>query len=112
MPCEVLNCGGNNLEAELGITLNGYSLPDFLGREIKQFGVTNFKRINSTVITLMTPEPTDGIYKSEGVEVFLKKRVYADRTSREDRINFSDVHKAGVRHSLTNLEMHLIGFDF
>ena len=110
LTCEAPNCGGYTLEAELGITPNGYSEPDFLGWEVKQFGVTNFERINSAVITLMTPEPTDGIYKSEGAEAFLKKYGYADKTGREDRINFGGVHKAGVRHSLTNLEMQLIGF--
>ena len=29
----------------------------------------------------------------------------------EDRMNFGGVHKTGVRHQLTNLEMQLIGFD-
>lgn len=111
LPCEAPNCGGYTLEAELGITPNGYSEPDFLGWEVKQFGVTNFKRINSAVITLMTPEPTDGIYKKDGAEVFLKKYGYADKTGREDRVNFGGVHKAGIRHSLTKLEMQLIGFD-
>lgn len=111
LPCEAPNCGGYTLEAELGITPNGYSEPDFLGWEVKQFGVTNFERINSAVITLMTPEPTDGIYKSEGTEAFLKRYGYADKTGRADRINFGGVHKTGIRHSLTNLEMQLIGFD-
>lgn len=111
LPCEAPNCGGYTLEAELGITPNGYSEPDFLGWEVKQFGVTNFERINSSVITLMTPEPTDGIYKTKGAEAFLKRYGYADKTGREDRINFGGVHKTGVRHSLTNLEMQLIGFD-
>ena len=111
LPCEAPNCGGYTLEAELGITPNGYSEPDFLGWEVKQFGVTNFDRINAAVITLMTPEPTEGIYKSEGAEAFLKKYGYADKTGREDRINFGGVHKTGIRHSLTNLEMQLIGFD-
>lgn len=111
LPCEAPNCGGYTLEAELGITPNGYSEPDFLGWEVKQFGVTNFERINSSVITLMTPEPTDGIYKTKGAEAFLKTYGYADKTGREDRINFGGVHKTGVRHSLTNLEMQLIGFD-
>lgn len=111
LPCESSNCGGYTLEAELGITPNGYSEPDFLGWEIKQFGVTNFSRVTSSVITLMTPEPTAGLYKSEGAEAFLRKYGYADRTGREDRINFGGVHKTGVRHSLTDLEMQLIGFD-
>jgi hypothetical protein len=82
-----------------------------LGWEIKQFGVTNFSRINSAVITLMTPEPTSGTYKTEGTEVFLNKYGYADKTGRENRINFGGIHKTGVRHSSTNLEMQLIGFD-
>ena len=111
LPCEASNCGGYTLEAELGISPNGYSEPDFLGWEVKQFGVSNFERISSAVITLMTPEPTDGIYKTEGAESFLRKYGYPDRTKREDRINFGGVHKAGIRHSLTNLELQLIGFD-
>ena len=111
LPCNASNCGGYTLEAELGITPNGYSEPDFLGWEVKQFGVANFKRINSSVITLMTPEPTDGFYKTEGTDKFLLKYGYADKTGREDRINFGGIHKAGIRHSSTNLEMQLIGFD-
>ena len=82
-----------------------------MGWEVKQFGVTNFAKINSAIITLMTPEPTSGIYKTEGTEAFLTKYGYADKTGREDRINFGGVHKASVRHFSTNLEMQLIGFD-
>ncbi|MCO5287502.1 MAG: MvaI/BcnI restriction endonuclease family protein [Chitinophagaceae bacterium] len=111
LPCISSNCGGYTLEAELGITPNGYSEPDFLGWEIKQFGVTNFERINSSVITLMTPEPTDGVYKTKGTDIFLNQYGYADKTGRKDRINFGGIHKAGIRHASTNLEMQLIGFD-
>jgi len=111
LPCEAPNCGGYTLEAELGITPNGYSEPDYLGWEVKQFGVTNLAKINSAIITLMTPEPTDGIYKTEGAESFIHKYGYADKTGRENRMNFGGVHKTGVRHQLTNLEMQLIGFD-
>lgn len=109
--CEAPNCGGYTLEAELGIRPNGYSEPDFLGWEVKQFGVANFARVNSAIITLMTPEPTDGIYRTEGVEAFLRQYGYADKAGKVDRINFGGVHKAGVRHPLTSLEMQLIGFD-
>lgn len=111
LPCEAPNCGGYTLEAELGITPNGYSEPDFMGWEVKQFGVTNFTRINSAVITLMTPEPTHGIYKSEGAESFIRKYGYADKTGRENRMNFGGVHKTNIKHESTNLEMKLIGFD-
>ncbi len=111
LPCEAPNCGGYTLEAELGITPNGYSEPDFLGWEIKQFGVANFAKINSAIITLMTPEPTGGIYKTEGAETFIRKYGYADKTGRENRMNFGGIHKTGARHPLTSLEMKLIGFD-
>ena len=59
----------------------------------------------------MTPEPTDGIYKTEGAEAFIRKYGYIDKTGRENRMNFGGVHKTGIRHQLTNLEMQLIGFD-
>lgn len=111
LPCVSSNCGGYTLEAELGITPNGYSEPDYLGWEVKQFGVKNFNRINNSVITLMTPEPTDGIYKTKGAEAFLSQFGYPDKTGRENRINFGGIHKAGIRHISTKLEMQLIGFD-
>ncbi|GLB49852.1 MvaI/BcnI family restriction endonuclease [Neptunitalea lumnitzerae] len=111
LPCRASNCGGYTLEAELGVTPNGYSEPDFLGWEIKQFGVKKFENINSSVITLMTPEPTDGLYKSEGTEYFIKTYGYPDKLGRPDRMNFGGVHKAGELHPTTKLEMRLIGFD-
>ena len=55
MDCRAPNCGGYTLEAELGVTPNGYSEPDFMGWEVKQFGVANFNRTKSKAITLMTP---------------------------------------------------------
>ncbi|MBK6729961.1 MAG: hypothetical protein IPG60_02990 [Bacteroidetes bacterium] len=110
LPCEASNCGGYTLEAELGITPNGYSEPDFLGWEVKQFGVANFARINSAIITLMTPEPTDGIYKTKGAETFIRKIWLRRQSWKRNRMNFGGVHKIGVRHHLTNLEMQLIGF--
>lgn len=111
MPCSAPNCGGYTLEAELGITPNGYSEPDYLGWEIKQFRVANFNRISSSVITLMTPEPTDGIYKTQGTEAFIRKFGYTDKTGRVDRINFGGIHKTGRIHPTTNLELRVIGYD-
>jgi len=109
--CEAPNCGGYTLEAELGIKPNGFSEPDYLGWEVKQFGVANFAKIESAIITLMTPEPTNGIYKTKGAEYFLNQYGYKDKTGKEDRINFGGVHKVNVRHHLTNLEMQIFGFD-
>jgi hypothetical protein len=111
LPCDAPNCGGYTLEAELGITPNGYSEPDFLGWEVKQFGVNNFKNINTAVITLMTPEPTHGFYVNEGTEAFIRRYGYPDKVGREDRMNFGGIHKAGERQKSTNLQLELIGFD-
>lgn len=111
MDCQSPNCGGYTLEAELGVTPNGYSEPDFMGWEVKQFGVANFNRTKSKAITLMTPEPTDGLYKSEGTEYFVRTYGYKDKRGRPDRLNFGGVHKVGEKHHLTDLTMQLIGFD-
>lgn len=111
LPCKASNCGGYTLEAELGITPNGYSEPDFMGWEIKQFGVKSLENINSAIITLMTPEPTDGLYKTKGVEHFIRTYGYLDKLGRPDRMNFGGIHKTGKIHGTTMLEMKLIGFD-
>jgi hypothetical protein len=112
LPCNSSNCGGYTLEAELGVTPNGFSEPDFLGWEIKQFGVSTFNHYKNSVITLMTPEPTGGMYTESGVDKFIYKYGYKDQRGREDRLNFGGIHKVGSRHSTTNLEMKIIGFDF
>ncbi|MBI3440883.1 MAG: MvaI/BcnI restriction endonuclease family protein [Proteobacteria bacterium] len=109
--CNSPNCGGYTLEAELGITPNGYSEPDFLGWEVKQYGVDTFENINAKVVTLMTPEPSGGWYQTEGVESFLRRFGYADRSGKADRINFGGVHKYGNSHKTTGLILTLSGFD-
>ncbi len=111
VPCQSSNCGGYTLEAELGIKPNGYSEPDFLGWELKQFGVRNFDHTQSSIITLMTPEPTGGIYKEKGVIEFLLEYGYPDRMGREDRINFGGIHRIDQKHQTTGLTLKLIGFD-
>lgn len=110
LECKASNCGGYTLEAELGITPNGYSEPDFLGWEIKQFGVKKFSHPNSIAVTLMTPEPTGGIYKDLGVEKFIRTYGYIDQ-NRDDRMNFNGVHKVDEKQKKTNLTLQLIGFD-
>jgi hypothetical protein len=111
LACDAPNCGGYTLEAELGITPNGYSEPDFMGWEVKQYGVDAFNLVGSATITLMTPEPTEGLYVSEGVEYFIRTYGYPDKNGRPDRLNFGGVHKAGHLHDTTRLTMQLIGFD-
>ncbi len=111
LPCNSSNCGGYTLEAELGITPNGYAEPDFLGWEIKQFNVLNFHKMNSSVITLMTPEPTGGHYVEHGVESFIRRYGYADKRGRAERMNFGGIYKAGLFHTATKLTLMLSGFD-
>ena len=112
LPCISSNCGGYTLEAELGITSNGYSEPDYLGWEIKQFSVKKFSKWNTEVITLMTPEPTHGFYVYEGVEAFIKKYGYKDKLGREARMNFGGIHKFNITHPTTELKLLIVGFDF
>jgi hypothetical protein len=111
-PCNAPQCGGFTLEAELGISKNSEAEPDFFGWEVKQYAVEDFERIESSKpITLMTPEPNGGYYKSHGVEEFIRKFGYADKLGREDRINFGGRHFVGLRCALTKLTMQLKGFD-
>lgn len=113
VPCRASNCGGYTLEAKLGITPNGYSEPDYLGWEIKQHGVTSLNKPHSGgPVTLMTPEPTAGIYKEQGVEYFLRQFGYPDQRGREDRINFGGIFRNGVRAERTGLTLMLTGYDY
>lgn len=112
LPCRSSNCGGYTLEAKLGITPNGYAEPDYLGWEIKQHGVTALDRPHSGgPITLMTPEPTAGIYREKGVDFFLREFGYPDQRGREDRINFGGIFKYGQRAARTGLTLTLSGYN-
>lgn len=111
LPCKSQNCGGYTLEAELDITPNGFSEPDYLGWEIKQFSVNNFEKYKSKVITLMTPEPTNGFYVRKGIKDFINIYGYKDLRGRPDRKNFGGVHKVGIVNKRTKLRLELVGFD-
>jgi len=55
-PYSARNGGGYTLEAELGISPNGYAEPDFMGWEVKQYGVRDFtKYAAKSPVTLMRP---------------------------------------------------------
>lgn len=107
------NGGGYTLEAELGISPNGYAEPDYLGWEVKQYAVNNFETNRAKgPITLMTPEPTAGEYKDRGVAEFLRRYGYADRSGIENRINFGGVYRVGQDfHHMTGLALRMSGFD-
>lgn len=112
-PYSARNGGGYTLEAELGITPNGYAEPDYLGWEIKQYAVRDFDTFRPTSpVTLMTPEPTSGIYRTDGVEAFLRRYGYPDRSGIQNRVNFGGVYRCGgPTHELTGLRMALDGYD-
>ncbi|HBN48113.1 MULTISPECIES: MvaI/BcnI family restriction endonuclease [Thalassospira] len=112
-PYRAANGGGYTLEAELGITPNGYSEPDYLGWEIKQYGVSDFKGFRSkSPVTLMTPEPTGGIYRDHGVAVFMQSYGYPDKSGKIDRINFGGIYSVGKDfHIDTSLRLELLGYD-
>ncbi|HEX7048039.1 MAG TPA: MvaI/BcnI family restriction endonuclease [Gammaproteobacteria bacterium] len=109
--CNNSNCGGYTLEAELGVLPNGVAEPDFMGWEVKQYQVPTFTSAAGKPLTLMTPEPSGGFYREEGVEAFVRKFGYPDKNGKEDRLNFGGVHRFGQRHSTTALELDLVGAD-
>lgn len=112
-PYAARNGGGYTLEAELGVTPNGCADPDFMGWEVKQYGVTDFTRYRpKSPVTLMTPEPTGGVYKHEGVGTFISRYGYADRSGQVDRFNIGGIYVCnGPAHSGTGLRAALEGFD-
>lgn len=84
-----------------------------MGWEVKQYGVTDFTKFRAkSPVTLMTPEPTGGIYKSEGVAGFLHKFGYPDQSGKPDRFNFGGRYDCQTgHHHLTGLRMTLAGYD-
>ena len=88
-PYQAKNGGGYTLEALLGIIPNGRSEPDFMGWEIKGY--------SSDRVTLMTPEPTGGIYRENGVEVFVRK---FGKPTGNDTLYFTGLHKANKKITL------------
>ncbi|MCW6037456.1 MvaI/BcnI restriction endonuclease family protein [Spirulina subsalsa FACHB-351] len=112
-PYSARNGGGYTLEAELGISPNGYADPDFMGWEVKQYGVSDFTSYRAkSPVTLMTPEPTGGLYRDEGVAAFLHRYGYPDKSGKADRINFGGVYAANRSfHPETGLMLRLAGFD-
>ncbi|ETN98872.1 hypothetical protein RFI_38615 [Reticulomyxa filosa] len=112
-PYSARNGGGYTLEAELGISPNGHSEPDYLGWEIKQYGVADFIKFSSkSPVTLMTPEPTGGIYQDAGIVDFIRKFGYADKSGKVDRINFGGIYACNKDyHNGTGLRLGLDGYD-
>jgi hypothetical protein len=110
-PCNSANCGGYTLEAELGVFPNGISEPDFLGWEVKQYSLPSFNSKANKVITLMTPEPSGGVYQDNSVAEFIRRFGYPDKSGKPDRLNFGGIHKYNEMHQTTKLRLSLIGYD-
>ncbi len=104
------NGGGYTLEAELGVIPNGYAGPDFLGWEIKQFGVSRCELIDSKALTLMTPEPDGGFYAENGAEAFMREYGYNSVRVR-DRMDFTGRHFAGEVCEKSGLTIITRGYD-
>ena len=105
-----LNAGGTTLEAELGIIQNGFAGPDFMGWEIKQFGVKRCDLIDSKPLTLMTPEPDGGYYAEHSLEDFMRKYGYVN-TKIVDRLDFTGRHIAGKVCEKSGLMLVTQGYD-
>jgi hypothetical protein len=111
-PCNAPNCGGCTLEAELDIASNSRAEPDFHGWEVKQFGVRDFVRFAArSPVTLFTPEPTVGVYATDGVAVFIRRYGYADTKGRENRLNVGGRFVVGRTLPRTGLTLTLAGFN-
>ncbi|MGH6708313.1 MAG: MvaI/BcnI family restriction endonuclease [Bradyrhizobium sp.] len=110
--CISSHCVGYTLEAELGVARNGISEPDFKGWEVKATTVKKLgNKPSAKAVTLMTPEPTGGLYRSLGVEGFIRRFGYPDKKGRPNRKNFGGTFFEGVRHAGTKLTLTLNGYD-
>jgi MvaI/BcnI restriction endonuclease family len=112
-PYSARNGGGYTLEAELGISPNGHSEPDYLGWEIKQYSVGDFVRFApKTPVTLLTPEPTGGIYQEVGFQEFMRRYGYIDKAGVAGRINFGGIYACNKEANVnTGLRLRLQGYD-
>jgi len=99
-PYKARNGGGYTLEALLGVIPNSRAEPDYLGWEIKAH--------SSSRVTLMTPEPTGGMYGERGVKAFVKQ---FGSPTKNDTLYFTGIHKVGLRNEKTQLSLEVRGFN-
>ena len=111
IPYKAPNGGGYTLEAILGVVPNGNAEPDYLGWEVKQFGVNKLPKIGAKPTTLFTPEPDGGYYKLHGAADFVRTFGYPDKSGKPDRLNFGGRHIANKICNATQLTMNVEGFD-
>lgn len=113
--CEGPRCGGHTLEAQLGILANGRAEPDFAGWEIKQHSVVEWGRSPKSPVTLMTPEPNMGEYKTQGMIWFVRRYGHLAKNPNPKKVggmHFSGQHKvSGSPAKSTGLRMEIIGYE-
>ena len=112
-PYKAPNGGEYTLEAMFGIIPNGRAAPDFMGWEIKQYAVNNLQLNRpKTPMTVFTPEQTGGVYKTSGVEEFIRRYGYPDKKGQVGRLNVSGIYRnaAGYHHN-TQLTLNIDGYD-
>ncbi len=112
-PYSAPNGGGYTLESMLGVIPNGFAAPDYLGWDIKQYSVNSLEKNNAkTPVTIFTPEPTEGIYTTSGVEKFIRRYGYPDVKGKKGRFNFGGIYKNGAEYNhRTHLTLDIIGYD-
>jgi hypothetical protein len=99
-PYRARNGGGYTLEALFGVRPSGRAEPDCLGWELKAY--------SGDRVTLMTPEPSSGLYVTRGIEAFI--RLYG-RARQDNSLYFTGAHRVGKRCARTGLALVLRGFD-
>lgn len=105
---KALNGAGYTLEGMFGITPNGVALPDFLDWELKACTTSRWPHLNESArITLMTPEPTTGLYV-DNIECFRER--YTSATG-EGEAYFTGTRKIGQHKENDNLNMVMTGIE-
>lgn len=99
IPYSAQNGAGYTLEAQFGITPNGSSDPDFMDWELKAH--------SRGAITLMTPEPTEGLY-IDNLHEFLSTH---GTNIKEKRMDFASRHNVGVLNDRSGLILRMEGYD-
>ncbi len=98
------NSGGNTLECLFDIASNPRKEPDYKGWELKNLDAQTAR------LTLMTPEPQEGLYKQKGVAEFVKRFGYPAENDRRRR-NFASPHTISKRNPTTKLTLTIEGYS-
>lgn len=99
IPYDAPNGAGFTLESEFGIIPNGNASPDFMDWELKVKSKSN--------ITLMTPEPDQGLYLLSYPD-FMNS--HANRRQPE-QLYFTARHHVGIQNMETGLTLFMDGYD-